>query len=430
MSTFSFPVRDLFVSTGYATETTAATFISTASVGEVVALNKNGQTAPVTGEDTYLLIKDSKGIVKSSDTLKWGNVKKVTKVDPTTVVPAYATFPITAAAVSALTAGDTYKGLLRIPNYGSQSPNDELLVPFAYATDSSKTVDTVAEGLILSLSRNLARAEGITGKFVNFKTGYKFIFDTEAHVITDKAGLTNGDIIWVISNGKAWTVADKTASTFATICTTEKTWATELGNGTAEYVDSNPWFNFLKLDGSDVTIYIVSKEQSATDNKLEGYPIVFYAGLEVLDATSWDVNSTVTVTNVGRVGSAGEGKNIRRLETFAKGHTGDFYRGVGFPNNFDNYYDASTTTNYYLVNIEFYHEGNDVNVLATGKQQKVLQVALSTSAAAVSLKAALDSWLFPDIALGQLSNVVTTGATNGQQLTFVEATGTWEPATA
>ena len=51
MSTFSFPVRDLFITSAVASEETAAAFIASASAGEVAVLNKNGTALASYGED-------------------------------------------------------------------------------------------------------------------------------------------------------------------------------------------------------------------------------------------------------------------------------------------------------------------------------------------------------------------------------------------
>lgn len=423
MSTFSFPVRDLIITSAVASETTAASFIASASAGEVAVLNKNGQAAASYGEDAYILSKDLNGRVKASDTLLAGQIKKVTKVDPVTVVPAYASIPITAAQVTATAAKDVWEGLIRIFEFGSRSVYDEYPVPFNHVAVTGDSVDTVAEGLIKSLSFNLGRVEGKHDMYVNFKTGYNKVYTTEAAVIADKANLTNGTFIWVMQTNKAWIVADKTASTFATICTTEKTdWSTELGNGTAEYLNANPWFHFVKLDGSDVTLYIIAKNQTTTDMKIEGYDVNFKAGLQVLDGTSFETDATITVTNVGRVSSPGEGKNIRRLEVFTKGHTGDFYRGMGYPNNFDASYDSVVTTNYYVVNIEFQKSMQDVNSVSGDPSQKVLQIACSTSGAATAVYNAVAALLTPGV--GDLFGVTLTDPEAGEVLGY-DANGEW-----
>lgn len=425
MSTFSFPARDLFIATGYASETTAATFIASASTNEVAVLKKDGQAAAAFGEDAYVIGKDSNGRLKTSDVLKAGQVKSVTKVNPVTIVPSYASWDV---SVTNVAAGDIYEGLVRISGYGSLSPYDEYPAPFNYVFASGDDVDDVAEGLIKSLSFEFSRVEGKNSTYVNFITGYDKVYTTKAAVVTDKANLTNGKFIWVMEDNKAWIVADKTASTFATICTTEKTdWSTELGNGTAEYLKGNPWFHFVKLDGATPKIYIIAKDQPTTDNKLQGYDIIYKVGLQILDAVDYTVNSTVTVTNVGKVSSPGDGKNIRRLEVFAKGHTGDFYRGMGYPNNFDATYDASITTNYYLVNVEFYQAVQDNTTVSGHPSQKLLQIACSTSGVADSVYAALNGLVDKAIYLNDLADVVTTGATDGQQLTYVDSTSTWEP---
>lgn len=422
MSTFSFPARDLFIATGYASETTAATFIASASASEVAVLKKDGQAAAAYGEDAYVVAKDSNGRLKTSDVLKAGQIKSVTKVNPVTIVPSYASWDV---SVSGLAAGDIYEGLVRISGYGSLSPYDEYPAPFNYVFVSGDDVDDVAEGLIKSLSFEFSRVEGKNSTYVNFITGYNKVFTTKAAVVTGKATLTDNTIIWVMEDNKPYTVADKTQSTFATICTEKTDWSTELGNSTAEYLKGNPWFHFIKLDGATPKIYVIAKDQPTTDNKLQGYDIIYKVGLQILDAVDYTVNSTVTVTNVGKVSSPGDGKNIRRLEVFAKGHTGDFYRGMGYPNNFDATYDASITTNYYLVNVEFYQAVQDNTTVSGHPSQKLLQIACSTSGVADSVYAKLNGLLVPT--LDYLADVATAGATDGQQLTYTASTTTWGP---
>ena len=425
MSTFSFPVRDLIITSAVASETTAATFIASASAGEVAVLNKDGQTAAAYGSDAYILSKDLNGRVKSSDTLIAGSIKKVTKVDPVTIVPAYASIPITAASVTATAAKDVWEGLIRIQEFGSRSAYDEYPAPFNYVAATGDTVDTVTEGLIKSLSFEFGRVEGKHDMYVNFKTGYKAVYKTEALAEAAIGALTDGDLVWVMENNKPWTVSKTAGTTFASDFTEKTDWSSELTAGTAEYLNANPWFHFIKLDGSDVTLYIIAKNQTTTDMKLEGYDINFRVGLRVLDGTYFEEDAIITVTNVGRVGSPGEGKNIRRLETFTKGHTGDFYRGMGYPNNFDATYDSVVTTNYYVVNVEFQKSMQDVNSLSGDPSQKVLQIACSTSAAATAVYNALLALTVPT--LDSLYDVATAGATDGQQLTYTASTTTWGP---
>ena len=111
MSTFSFPVRDLFITgaADKASETTIATFIATASNGEITVLKKDGSAAAAAWIDAYVVSKDLNGRLKTSDALLAGQVKKVTNVVPTAIAPAYAIIPITAAAVAATTAKDVWE---------------------------------------------------------------------------------------------------------------------------------------------------------------------------------------------------------------------------------------------------------------------------------------------------------------------------------
>lgn len=383
MSTFSRPVRDLFIATGAATETTVGTFISTTTNGKVTVLKKDGTGAAAAGSDAYIVAKDLNGRVKSSDVLKVKQIKYVTKSDPVTVLPAYSFFDVSIANVN---AGDIYEGLVRILNYGSQSAYDEYPAPFFHTFVAGDTVDTVAAGLIKSLSFQFSKAEGASSKYVNNITGYDKVFATKAAALAAKATLTNGTIIWIMEDNKAWIVADKTALTFATIATTEKTdWSAQITAGTAEYLNGNPWFYFVKAGGAVPRIYIIAKEQSMTNMKMQGYNVEFKVGLRLLDAVDFAENFSVAVTNVGRVSSPGEGKNIRRLENFTKGHTGDFYRGMAYPNNFETSYDSVVTTNYWVINVEFSQSEENVNSVSGDPSQKLLQIACADGTTATTL---------------------------------------------
>ena len=50
MSTFSFPVRDLIITSALATQTTTATFIASATPGQVAVLKKDGSAVAAKGE--------------------------------------------------------------------------------------------------------------------------------------------------------------------------------------------------------------------------------------------------------------------------------------------------------------------------------------------------------------------------------------------
>jgi hypothetical protein len=385
MSTFSRPVRDLFITSAAdkASETTIATFIASASNGEVTVLKKDGTGAAAKGSDAYVVGKDLNGRVKTSDTIKPGQIKSVVNTAPVTVVPAYASFLVD---VTGSAAGDIWEGLVRIQNYGSQSILDEYLTPFSHTFITGDTVDTVTQELIKSLSFNFSRVEGASSTFVNNKTGYVDVYETQADAFTQSAALGANDLVWIIETGKAYFSIDGNKNgTFALTFTEKTDWSAEIAATTAEYLRGNPWFDFVKLDGATPTVLIISKPQPTTDMKLQGYDIQFKVGLKVLDGTTYDTQSTVSVTNVGKVSSPGEGKYIRNLEIFVKGHTGDFYRGMGYPNNFDTSYDAVKTVNYYVVTVEFYNDVQDVNTLSGHPSQKLLQIACANSAAATSI---------------------------------------------
>ena len=389
MGTMSRPVKDLFVATGYATdETTAAAFLSGASTGEIAVFQLDGAAAPASGEGFYLLYKKSDGTIKASTKISDKQLSGVTltKTDPTTIVPAYSSWTVSTTGIA---AGDVYNGFFRISNFGSRSVLDEYPQKFDYVFQSGDDYDDVAEGLIKSMSYNFSKVEGQQSQYVNFKTGYVAVYATEAAALAGKASLDNDDLIWVIQHNKPYTWADDTATTFATLATEKTDWSSELTAGTAEYLPDNPWFHFIKTDGTSPVITVTAKLQSGVDEKIHPYDIEFAIGLETLDYSNTYAGTAVTVTNVAKARSAGDGKDVRALEVFAAGHTGDFYRKGGWPNNFDASYVSSVTTNYYMVNINFKQKdkvfpaglGDDIDII----------VACSTSAVATSLYNAINT---------------------------------------
>ena len=109
---------------------------------------------------------------------------------------------------------------------------------------------------------------------------------------------------------------------------------------------------------------------------------------------------------------------LKDLEYQTRGAFGDDYRGLMYPNDFELQSDVVSTTTYHLFEFGFYD--GDQNNHAVQKSPRHLTVAVPAANAAAF--AALIATCTQTIDL-------STAATDGQQLTWSDTTGTYAPAT-
>lgn len=285
MATFSQnQVKDIFVTSAVAAETTAKTFNASASALEVAVLKADGSAAPAAGEDFYFIQKHTDGSIKTSDTLLGGKVRYANLVNPKTAV--LKSYAITVPA-AAIVVGDILQLTIVLDNWGSRSFEDQYFKYATYKVVTGDTVTTIAAGLVTSLTNNFSREPGTL-----------FTFSSNAGVIT-----------------------------------------------------------------------ITEVAQDYVTGKKQGLPLEF--------VISNDFAGTQVVTQ--RVVDPGSGKNVRDLEYFYKGNVGDSYRGMGYPHNFEEWYDSVLTNQYYLVDIGYYWDGLNH---AVQKSEKQILVACSDLTAA------------------------------------------------
>lgn len=152
MSVFSpKQVEELIVGNAVASESTIATFISSASDQEIKVLSADG-SAPAAGEDFKVLQKTADGY-EFSDVIKADKVKKVILKTYSAEVQKSVTATVDTAA-----ANTTYAIEVRIYNDGgSLSPENFAVVTGYYKTGSSApTVTAIRDGLLASLNANLS----------------------------------------------------------------------------------------------------------------------------------------------------------------------------------------------------------------------------------------------------------------------------------
>jgi hypothetical protein len=109
-------------------------------------------------------------------------------------------------------------------------------------------------------------------------------------------------------------VADKTALTFATICTAKTSWTSELGAGTAVYVTNSRHFSVVQKLDTISSLYVISKILEQDDERKLGTTSPVEVGARWLDFSNSYAATDITVTDVAEQINPGDGKQIRNME--------------------------------------------------------------------------------------------------------------------
>ena len=348
---FSQQISDLFIADAIASETTAATFKASASAKEVAILKASGQAVPTTKEDVIFTGKDINGRVKYSAIVSGGDgIKSVHKTSPTVAVPGYSYFTpdVTGAA-----AGDLVEVFMKIiGGQGNQSVDNWVSETLMYTFVASDTALLVANGIARAAHADLSSNYWYNNppQVVYNIAGFTKIIATEALVISGKAALTDTTLIYVIENNAAYTVADKTASTFATICTLKTDWSTEIAAETAEYVNEIKYYDYVHTTAG--VTYVVNKTASARPEIFDGRVNPVYVGAVIKDASNdYEQLLEWSATRVGEVVNLTSGIAIQQLEKFV-----DFdQRGKGQYDWTEFVFNPSAVaaTDYYTVEVGF-----------------------------------------------------------------------------
>ena len=117
---------------------------------------------------------------------------------------------------------------------------------------------------------------------------------------------------------------------------------------------SNPIFTFSKT-GSTTTAVLVITEKAQAD---------FDKDKRTRKQTHFNVNisglsTAPVITKTGGFPGVGTSEQVQDMEFYLMGERGDFYRGAGYPHNFDQSYQAVAGTNYNLIEIAYFDEGRD-----------------------------------------------------------------------
>jgi hypothetical protein len=142
------------------------------------------------------------------------------------------------------------------------------------------------------------------------KAGYAAVYTTEAAALAAVGDLTDADLVWVISNAKAYTYADSGA-TFASNFTEKTDWSTEITAETAVTL-SQPKYYDVVLD-ENAKIYIIAKEIDRVADKIEGETAKTYIGASWRDAST-DAITEWEATRVGEVRNPLAAKRLAQME--------------------------------------------------------------------------------------------------------------------
>lgn len=134
-------------------------------------------------------------------------------------------------------------------------------------------------------------------------------------------------------------------------------------------------------------IYVEEVEQDWSLGKMPVAYIPFevntlpitYEGVEV----NWG-----TVTNINPVNKVGNGKNIADLEYFCMGARGDYYRGMGYPNNIETEYLVDPTKEYDVLDIHYAYTGSNES---SQKSEKDITFVAQTGTLITTLEGLVES---------------------------------------
>jgi len=116
--------------------------------------------------------------------------------------------------------------------------------------------------------------------------------------------------------------------------------------------------------------------------KMDGKPLVTKISVRTKNTgLSAAVTEGTTTSN--------NGIEIANLEWFTLGNTGDIYRGVGYPNNFEGDYNVTPTVAYETINSSYYSE----RISAPGDKQMAQYIVVADTANLVQFEASIETIL-------------------------------------
>ena len=232
-------VEELIIGNAVASETTLATFISSASDKEIKVLSADG-SAPAVGKDFKVYQKTAGSSTKGLN-YEFSDIIKADKVDKV-ILKTYAAEvnkSITATVGSA-SANTTYiVDIILYNDGGSLSPENFVTITGSYTTGASAgTVETIRDGIVTSLNYNLTKRGG--GEFVVADNSTDAIDITGAVQEVVPGKITGRQIEFAVA-GKSFTQGDVSHTNTGAVTITTTT-ENNPGAGTGKYAVNLEWF--------------------------------------------------------------------------------------------------------------------------------------------------------------------------------------------
>lgn len=422
----------MMVAGGIAFETTTQTFIANASAKEVQIFNEAGSAVPAYGENFFIGYKDVNGIYRRSNEINPKLIMQATVSTAVTPVPTYSYFTL---GISGMAVNDQVQVLVNTYGFATSSWHQRLSKTMTEPFASGDTSKTLAAKLGIRIQESMAKTyESRPSYTVYNKAGYKAIYATQADAESDIGALTDGQLIWVIADSKPYTVAKSGGTAFADDFDEKTNWSSEITAGTAETVLDCKYLDVVQVADTSDKIYICCKVLTQDDERKFGYESPVYVGAQWLDYSGGNVKTDIGVTRVNEVTNPGDGKKLRNFEASIdriQRPYGRFVKAAYSP-----VLATDTTASYTVLNLKYkMQDADSVHQLGIGNNNfHTLMIPFTSSADAANFLAAIAVTYtaatpadLSALTLNDLADVVTTGATDGEQLTYVDSTATWEP---
>ncbi|MFA5720278.1 MAG: hypothetical protein WC939_04390, partial [Acholeplasmataceae bacterium] len=292
MFNYDASLKDFLIADAIAIETDTAAFASSASVKEIQIFAEDGQSVPTEQGNFFFLSKKADGTVVKSDTIYGPNVLRAHKTVAKTEMPEYSYFTVDTSGIAVGDLAEVYM------KYWNHSVADWKFKTIPH-TVTSATALTEAAALCTQVIRNLAQDYYLNNAptFVFNKAGYAAVYETETAALAAMSGLTDTNLVWVISNAKAYTFSSS-GITFASNFTEKTNWTSEIGAGTAVTLSQPKYYDVVLTSGA--VVYIIAKEIARVADKIEGETATTYVGASWRDAST-DAITEWTATRVGEV---------------------------------------------------------------------------------------------------------------------------------
>lgn len=340
-------------------ETTLSAFKSDADVGEVIAVEGDGEATAATSNHIIVAIKRADGTIDESEKIP---VASITKASVTAFVAPenqveYVGYNGTDGAIDVIN-NNLYEVLLEFKNFGSLSPENRYRKQGFYKSTTSASQQLVAEGMRDSLIRNFSREP----------ENNRLLFEVVSSGATT-ANTGTGDL--TVENGSKTVVAATDVDAVAVVGDFIR-FGTTTDSPVYRITAIDATAETFKLDvayqGETGTViaadyeFVTEADAAAGDFgiKMTGKNEDWKLGIDEYSVLSWrtslvDFGTTEVTLEQAAIFGLGNGQRVREREWFGAGNFGDKYRLVT-PDLYDPYNEnlqALAANSYNVVTISY-----------------------------------------------------------------------------